>query len=888
MTFAPVWPYHYFIAGLSGFAVCLLLIHLLLPRKRRALGRHPFIRLAVVIFSLLTALSMTAAAYNPQLIQEPIIPRVHLVVAVDVSDSVLRDEEEWLAVLDDVGQLLNTAVNTMPEEMLAQGTGSLLTFGRGVNIVEREITLTSLPDAFRRLMLTDFAPGDATNIQSALEQAEQNIRRAGQRGVILLVTDGNQTEGNAWETAQTLARRGVPIYIYPLVSQSPALAITSAYLPTQIDGRAEANLRAILQNHSNQDVPARLVFHQNPGLDNQHARFGIAQLSEVSFIMPAENWTSLRQPIRFEGVGLQFVDLVLTPEGSEGEHRRRFYTHVTRPINVLAVGGDNRWITALSPENIIVTQITAPNLPPDYDFQEVDTIVISGVPATDFRPDTLEAIAQAVNDDGLGLLILNGDHAGGDEKTPTILMSYEDTPVEPLLPITTNPRVVFEEPPVRNVVILIDASGSMGGNRIGVAKEIATHIVGELLRPNDILDVVVFTHRADHIVDSRLMSDDGKMQAVEQINGIRVGGGTDPRDALALVAQRRMTHCGLIFISDGELASETLATRPDCRGTVFLVGYSDVPDNAPVRQLADPIPAPDNFSPAGIAIPYFDPEPRDKFFEPGEYTPLTTEYFSTQIDRLPIPDLPLDGTAVTALKNEDGVTLMAARPRFTDPVLAYKPNGAGYVGAFTTGIPPNWLESEAGRQAIEAWIKRTVPYVARDRYDLRLDDRGGDINLQIGLVAEVGNEFDITDLTVSLLIDGQSPVPVTMQREETAPGMFTGEIRLSRGETTQLATLLIRESGPHALSRPQRIPMLVAPAAPIESVATSEAYSYGLNENLLQAIAEVSGGVFAPPIGTSFFRSVPTETPVTEFWPYLSLLAAFFYLLSIASKRFES
>jgi hypothetical protein len=239
---------------------------------------------------------------------------------------------------------------------------------------------------------------------------------------------------------------------------------------------------------------------------------------------------------------------------------------------------------------------------------------------------------------------------------------------------------------------------------------------------------------------------------------------------------------------------------------------------------------------------------------------------------------------VTGLKDEEGVVLTAARPRITDPVLAYKANGAGYVGAFT---PLDWLDSDDGRQAIEAWIKRAVPYAERDRHDLRLQDRGGAIAIQIGIMAGLDEEIEVTHLTVSLEIEEQSPLPITTFREETAPGFFTGEIRLARVPTTQPATLVIRETGPHAISRPQRIPMLIGPAAPMEQVAAAEAASYGLNESLLKAIAETGGGIYDPPVGITFFRTMPAETRITEFWPHFSLLAAFFYLLAVAAKRLE-
>ena len=884
LTFEPRVPWHLIVTGLSLAVVLLMTARGLVGETRwRTFGRHHGTRWATFLFSVGAATLFALAAWNPYLARTANPPGVHLVVALDVSDSVLRAEGGWPHIQAELSRWLLASVRALPAEVKEGGVASVLTFGKNVVVAQRAIPLEELPAAFDRLSERDLAAGGESDLAAALLRASDLIAQTGGQGAVLLASDGNQTTGNAEEAARQLAREGIPVYVLPIEGGNPALAITAANLSRQVNADTPTYTRGLLGNNTESETMASFGIYQNYGQLDPGSLFGSEQFAENSVSLAPQTFGRFHEQIVFQGIGLQYLDLWLRPDDGSGEHRRRFFTHVYRPPRILAIGGDNRWTNAFSPEAGAIITAIPDEITPAFNFLTYDAIVISDIAANLFPSGTLEAIARTVEQDGLGLIVINGGHHVADELAPTVLMSYVDTPLDPLLPVSAEPRPEFPEPLPRQVVILIDASGSMSGQRLTKAKEIARYIVENLLRPVDRLDLMTFNCSTQHLVKDKYVEIEELDNIVNQINSIQSGGGTCPDQALAQIASRKMSNCGLIFISDGEFSGITY--RPDCRSTVFAIGQDHILPNSPLYALADPFPVGSGFDPTDITIPYFKPEPRDKFFEPGDFTPLTMEYFSTRVDTLPVPELSLPGAAITYIKQE--ADLIAVRPKFTDPVLAYKASGAGYVGVLTSEIPPDWAEDEAGRQAVEAWITRVISYAARDRYDFLLTDHGEVIEVRIAVLSQEGVPR-INQLTAHVEIEGQPPIVIPLTADPLVPATFTGFMHLPRKDTAQSAYLLLRETGPDALSRPQRIPFLIPPSGDVLGALPQEMYSFGLNEALLRAITETSGGVFNPPEGTPLFRGRPLEHRSDPLWPALMAAGALAYVAAIALVRFDS
>jgi hypothetical protein len=481
---------------------------------------------------------------------------------------------------------------------------------------------------------------------------------------------------------------------------------------------------------------------------------------------------------------------------------------------------------------------------------------------------------------------MNGRHpiTADAPNQATNLMSYNDTPLEPLLPLVSRPRPRDSDAPPRHVVMDIDSSGSMAGDPILREQLIATYIIDNLLRPQDTLDVCAFTTSALELAHDQRMTPAGKKSVIDSIRSLRGDGGTEPEACLQLIAGRKLPNCGLIFMSDGYF-NQITTQRPDCRMTAFAVRVEPIAIDDPIRFLADPIPAPPGFDPRRIQIPYFDQRPVDRYFEPEGFTPLPVGNGIGRGERLAVPKIPLPGTATTYVKAE--ADLIAVRPKLTDPVLAYNDAGSGSVGEFTTTLPPEWVTKEDGREAIRRWIAEILPASERRRYLVRVVQHGPGLELEISLAPRAGRLPVVERLTVRLEMGGVPAGEIPVRRDETVPGLFRGPFSVPSGRSAAAGSLLIREAGPDALPRVQRLPLLVPPAGEAGAPLTREAYTYGLNEALLRLVASAGGGSYDSLDRADAFRVSTGDSRIQPLWPALALAGCGFYLLAVLVGRLD-
>jgi hypothetical protein len=883
ITFAPLSPWQWVTSVLCVGSVLFLIIRYIFSSRatrQRYFGDRNTFQILILINTLATACFFTLAAWNPILIKITAVPRPQLAVVLDVSQSVLNGMGNFQTLKNDLLRWLEPSISDIDPRLRQEGTGSIIAVGMSGSVVRNSVPLENLSAAINRLSETDLPSSQGTNLEDGLILAKNRIASSGGQGAVLLVTDGNQTDGNAFLAAQTLSKAGIPIYVLPLSGGSSAVYLAAANLPPQISARQETHLRWLVWNQLDHEVESEFSILINSG-SKEAGKRSERTVRKNSVVLPGKQWVNFNVPLSFEGVGIQFVDLVMKVKDDQKETQvqRRFFIYVIEPPRVLAIGGDNRWSGYFLPDELIVDNAEAAKLNADTVFQDYDAVVINNVDAHTFLPGFLDRLAQSMTTDGLGLFFVNGQHAPRKDEDPTILNSYEGTPIERLLPVSVKPRDETKEPPSRSVVFLMDVSGSMEGGKLEASKQIARYLIQKYLRPQDRLDVITFTTDAQQVVSSLSMDGNGKQTALQAIDNIPVGGGTDPSRALELLTRLKVTNCGLFFISDGEFAP--ISARPDCRSAVFDIGQDYVDPNFPL-DIADPIPVPDGFNPASIVVPYFEPEIRKKFFESGSFQPLSMKASNPLAATLPFPeDLPLDGSAVSYIK--DNADLIAVRPKLTDPVLAFLETDEGTAGVFTSELSTQLLENEKGRSAVREWILNTVAYSARDRYVFQLQDLGIGLELCISIVSESLSPPQVSGLKTELHL-GDKEIPFRMS-EVDAPGHFCGRILLPERQETLKGTLIIQENGMEAIRKKQKISILIPSDLAFRTALPSEAYSYGTNESLLKELALAGGGLYAPPKGTVIFSPRTEKTRANPLWPWLLILGTLFYLIAIAVRR---
>jgi Ca-activated chloride channel homolog len=140
----------------------------------------------------------------------------------------------------------------------------------------------------------------------------------------------------------------------------------------------------------------------------------------------------------------------------------------------------------------------------------------------------------------------------------------------------------------REIVFVIDNSGSMGGTSITQAKASLLFALGRL-KPNDRFNVIRFDHTMEALFSDTVAADAANIaRATRFVSAIQASGGTEmvPPMKAALTDRRGETSQYLrqvVFLTDGEIGNEqelfeTIAAMRG-RSRVFMVGIGSAPNS---------------------------------------------------------------------------------------------------------------------------------------------------------------------------------------------------------------------------------------------------------------------------------------------------------------------
>ncbi len=776
----------------------------------------------------------------------------HLAVLVDSSASARRTPEQLPTTLARVAERVGEASRTADP----RDSASVLFVADGSVAVHPGLPLASLAGALPGLAGQKGPAEGNSDLAAGIRAAARKVRDAG-GGAILLASDGLQTRGDALEAAGEAGHLGIPVHVLPVASPSPGIGLMASHLPPRVAAGVETRLRLVVANPLDRAGRFKLRVQLN----------GEGTPVEAEAEVPAGTSGAVTIPVIFADRGLQFLDIDLTPAEGGASQRRRAYTLVDTPTRIAALGPAG-WLSAL-PSDSYQVERHADGQP--FALNDIDVVVIDGVPANRLAAGQAERILAAVKDNGAGLFLANGPHRGRDED-PTVLMGYEETALDPLLPVTSKPREMLVEPPGRQVVIMVDTSGSMCGQPLELAQRLGTHIVDQL-RPRDSLTITSFASGYSDLLQNVTMSAAGKAEARAKLGSLACGGGTDPNSALQRLAVKNAQQCGLFFISDGEFSLG--ARLPGCMTTIFAIGQTESSVNRDMARMGEMHFINETGAIGGLRLGFMQPEKRPKHFEPGNYRP---DLLLPGSMLLPDPPGDLDGNAVTFVR--DGVELAATRPHPVDPVLAFLDSGTGTTGVFTTNVPAAWT-SGAGARSVKAWMEHLVAWPQRDRYVFDLVEQDGVPTLLLSLTVQDGRVPLVEQVSASLR-SGDGDQPLRSEQDPSAWGRF--RLRLPAAPVSGAAMLVLRETGPDALDREQRIPIRLGTAAGGAPTVGSEQWSYGVDTALLNALASASGGSYDP---SAFILggTVPRPPAALPLWPWLLVLATTLYLALIALWR---
>ena len=532
--------------------LALPLVWLLARRARAAVGRPRLVGATV-----LRAVALAAIAFA---LTQPVWNRaseaVSVVYALDVSGSVsprfVSESLRWIAAINGRHQPAQAGYVVFADrarlfDSLEQVRAAALATGDGSDAPGEAIHqgATDLEQALRTA-LPAFAPGHAKRL--------------------VLLSDGNQTEGDVWRAMLRLQAEGVRVFAVPAAAATENDAWVEAIaFPEGV--RSRAPVEAQVRVFSRRSAAARIEVT----IDERTAESRDVTLS------PGENRFAFK--LQFAESGPHGVAARVSAEGDQlpGNDLLVEDVPVHDRVQVLYVEGGadgaRHLADALTSQGMQVLTAEPKRLSENPRLLAGrDVVVLSDVRADSLGADAVRRLQAFVRDEGGGLVFAAGENTYGED-------GFAGHAVEQLLPVTFEAKRKRQDV---DLVLLIDRSSSMRRGKIEFAKTAALATL-DLLEPEQGLSVVAFDAKPHVIVPLAPVGD--KRRAAELISRMTSSGQTNIYGALQ-EAQRQLADSKaeikhIILLSDGLTAPPANdvidSTGRGSRGRVLVLDGTQMP-----------------------------------------------------------------------------------------------------------------------------------------------------------------------------------------------------------------------------------------------------------------------------------------------------------------------
>ncbi|MFC6038165.1 VWA domain-containing protein [Paenisporosarcina macmurdoensis] len=584
-----------------------------------------------------------------------------------------------------------------------------------------------------------------TNIAESIQLAT-NLADQQKATRIVLLTDGLENSGSVSDQLSRMAGSHVEIDTYVLNRpQSDDVAITSFETPpVAFEGEQQ---QLIVQVESTKAATGELILSQND-------QFLSKQPVQIE---PGNNTFTLRHASTGEGLLKYQVQLNVTGDALLENNQLTSVTMVESAPKLLIVSSDKLTspiATYIDKDVVETDEIAASDLPFDLsNYLGYDAIIFDNVPGYQVGEAKMTVIEQAVKNFGVGFMMVGGDNSFG-------LGGYFKTPIEKLLPVEMEVKGK-EQLPSLGLIIVMDRSGSMSGNKFELAKEAAARSV-ELLREDDTLGFIAFDDRPWEIIEAKTLTN--KEKALEKILSVSLGGGTEIYSGLDLAYDRltdlKLQRKHIILLTDGQSATqndyEELITDGLANNiTLSTVAIGQDADRILLEELAQfgtgrfydvmdesTIPAILSRETVMISRTYIEDNP---FYPIISGDPAWTSLFEEGVPQF---------NAYIATTAKQTSTVIAESTK-EDPVIAEWMYGLGRTIAYTSDSTGAWSGDFARfNQWGNFWntaVSRLLPSYSEVPFDIRKsedgsytvsDSSGQSSFLDIVAVNEAGEEID--------------------------------------------------------------------------------------------------------------------------------------------------
>ncbi len=835
---------------------CLFLL-LLLPalwltaRNVRVLGRGRK-TLALLLRSLVLSLFILALA-EVELVDKG--KRLTVFFAIDRSSSIPVDRQQFsLAYVQE-------RLDEIPEGDQA----GILFFGKEAMLQENPKENVRLQE-YQTILNTE-----GTDIEAAINLAMAAFPEGVQKRIVL-ITDGNQTQGDAESAAQRAKANKIDLLVMPLeYTASQEVLVEDLVIPASLREKEPFNIKVLV--HAQEAGPGVLRLTEN----------GQVIAEEKVELSPGKNAFQVSRSIEKAGVYTYEATVEAENDRRPSNNRAQNFAFVKGLPRVLLVETETRegrFLAAALAAEGIQTDMRLPEEMPGTlrELQMYDSVILSNVPAADFSKSQMRMLETAAGDLGIGLLMIGGLESFGAG-------GYQDTPVEKALPVTMDVkqrRII----PSGALVLITHSCEIPQGNYW--AQEISLAAL-DTLSSQDFIGMLRFSsslggegwlfplNRAGNKREQR--------QAIQNLTFSDLGDmpsfDTTLRLACDALKKTSTNIKHIVILSDGDPAQpsqslideivenqitiSTVCINPHAQRDVDVMRRLARLGGGNFYHVTNNSNLPKIFTKEAMTV-------RRNMILEEPFTPVITQH-SEVIKGFESGFPPLQGYIVTGPKTGAEMVLTTHKQ---DPLLAHWRYGLGKTAAFTSDAKARWArEWLSWDQYAKFWsqlVRWTLRAAQEDTFQMQATLEGDRVVCIVDALTEEGGFLN--DLTFSAAVIDPDLQTRTFDMRQTEPGRYMGTFPApAAGSYLINMTYKGKEDQEGYLTHG-----IAVPYSP-EHNTTKQ------NDMLLKRLLEIGGHPALTPGAPVFEHNLDSTGDRLPLWPYLLGLAVFLFFCDIAARR---
>ncbi|RJP34362.1 MAG: VWA domain-containing protein [Candidatus Omnitrophota bacterium] len=712
---------------------------------------------------------------------------------------------------------------------------------------------------------------EGSDVEGAIGLAMAAFPEGMQKRIVLL-TDGNQTRGNAELAAQRVKANGIDLRVLPLrYTYTQDAMVEDVILPSHIREKEPFSTKIIV--NAQEAGPARLRLYQND----------VVVADQEVELQPGKNAYTIPRSLEQGGYYKFEASIEAEKDNRPSNNRSQSFTIVKGTPKVLLLDSETQeaaYLAAALLQEGIEAILQPPEALPDNlnEFQYYDSILLSNVPASDISKSQQDMLELAVRDLGIGLVMIGGPDSFGAG-------GYLGTPVEKALPVTMDikqRRVI----PSGALALIMHSCEIPQGNYW--AQEISLAALDVLSR-NDYFGFLRYSNMEQ---ESWLvpMKKAGDKRDIRQV--ILSAKGRDIGDMPSFDATMQMAYEALkkldanmkhlVILSDGDparpteqfikdihkdgISISTVCIAPHNQTDVDVMKYMAELGGGNAYHVQNNKELPKIFTKEASII-------RRNLINEEQFTPVLSrpsEVIQGFGEGFPM----LDGYVVTGPKPEAETVLITHKE---DPLLAHWRYGLGKTVAFTSDAKRRWAGKWLGWEGYAKFWSQIVRWTLRsnqqENFEVQTKLDGDQVHVVVDAMTENGEFLNELSFTAGTVDPGVKSSPFKMR--QTQPGRYEGTFP-AREPGSYLVSMAYEDADGE--EQGNLTTGISVPFSP-EHTTTRQ------NDLLLKRLAEIFGKSLLTADDNVFSHDSEATGEVEPLWPILIGLAIFLFFLDIAVRR---